>query len=73
MTAARNWRQVPEIQEAKRVALALRSPAAIVLYITEDGEFGYASYGTNGARCKLAGEWADVAYEAIVRHVEAAP
>ena len=69
-----DWRQVKEIQEAKRVTHALKATAAIIIYIDEDAEtIGYASYGTNGPRCTSAGKWAEVAYEAVQDYIEGTP
>lgn len=67
--ADRNWRQVPEIQVAKRACQDLGATAAIVVYVNETmGTIGAASYGTTG--CTAAGKWCDAAYEAVVRSME---
>jgi hypothetical protein len=70
--ADRGWRTDPHIQEAKRVCVATRSTAAIVLLLDDnEGTIRLATYGTNGPRCTEAGKLGDAAYAAIMSALEA--
>lgn len=71
--ADRGWRTDPSIQEAKRVATATHSTAAILLLIRETDdqfEIELATYGTTGPRCTVAGKLGDKAYDAVMKALQ---
>ena len=60
----------PEVAVARDAANKLKAKAAIVIYVSEDGEkIGMASYGQDSKTCKAAAELGDWLYESARQHV----
>lgn len=63
------WNPSPEVQVARDAAQRLgtlaggRTAMCVVLYILDDGQAGYASYGRNSALCGMARRLADDLFE----------
>lgn len=45
----------PEVAVARDAAAKLKAVQAVVVYVTENGQLGMASYGKDKALCKEAG------------------
>jgi hypothetical protein len=60
----------PEVAVAREAASKLKAKAAIVIYVSEDGEkIGMASYGQDAKTCRAAAELGDWLYESARQHV----
>ena len=60
----------PEVAVAREAAKQLKAKAAIVIYVSEDGEkIGMASYGQDAKTCRAAAELGDWLYESARQHV----
>ena len=60
----------PEVAVARDAANKLKAKAAIVIYVSDDGEkIGMASYGQDAKTCKAAAELGDWLYESARQHV----
>ena len=60
----------PEVAVARDAANKLKAKAAIVIYVSDDGEkIGMASYGQDAKTCKAAAELGDWLYESASQHV----
>lgn len=60
----------PEVAAAREAAEALQARAAIVIYLSDDGQrIGMASFGCDKATCKAAGELGDTLYDVAVKGV----
>jgi hypothetical protein len=65
-----NWKQSPEIMQARRVAKELGASRIIILMIDDKaGTIGYASYGADSRLCEEAGRLAEVAYKAVYQQM----
>jgi len=67
------WNPTPEVavsrDAAERIGAIHGSPVdlCVVLYTLADGRIGYASYGTDRAKCAEARKLADKLYDRAVR------
>ena len=60
----------PRVEVAREAASKLKAKAAIVIYVSEDGEkIGMASYGQDAKTCRAAAELGDWLYESARQHV----
>lgn len=62
------WNPTPEVQVARDAAKSLTKAGrfvdrCVILFTTEQGQLGYASYGKDSAHCGQARRLADVLYE----------
>jgi hypothetical protein len=61
------WNPSPEVAVARDAAKRLGdAPMCVVFYVTNEGGFGYASYGKNRALCDEAGKLAKHLYKAAM-------
>ncbi len=64
------WNPSPEVAAAREVAKGLGAKAAIVIYLSDDGQrIGMASFGCDKATCKAAWELGDTLYDVAVKGV----
>jgi hypothetical protein len=69
------WNPTPEVQVARDAAKALTKSGrfidrCVILFTTEQGEMGYASYGKDSRHCGEARRIADAAYEHVASMFE---
>lgn len=70
------WNPSPEVAVARDAAAALAKvhgqgvDRCIVLYTTDDGRIGYASFGRDRKLCAEARKIADAAYDAAIAKYE---
>lgn len=70
------WNPTPEVAAVRDAARKIEAKMgetvdrAFVVFTTEGGRIGYASYGNNQATCALAKRLADTAYEAVMEQFE---
>lgn len=69
------WNPTPEVQVARDAAKALTKAGrfidrCVILFTTEQGQIGYASYGKDSNHCGQARRLADVLYERAAEAVE---
>lgn len=57
------WNPSPEVAVARDAGNRLEAEMCIVLYITEDGNLGMASYGKTKNLCGKAGKLGDKLFE----------
>lgn len=54
------WNPSPEVAAVRDAANKLKSPFAVIVFLTEDGQqLGTASYGKTMELCRKAGEFAE--------------
>ena len=59
----------PKVNHVREFAKKFGCDVAVVLYITKDGQLGYASYGETKALCAFGKQVADAAYEGAERMI----
>jgi hypothetical protein len=65
------WNPSPKVADARDLARKHGATKVVILLINDDaGTLEYASYGRDKALCAEAKELADVAYDAVYRHIE---
>lgn len=72
------WTPTPEVQVARDAAKALTKSGCfvdrcVILYTTEQGQVGYASYGKDSAHCGQARRLADTLFEQAMETVGGLP
>ena len=60
------WNPVPEVAAARDAAKALNNaPVVVLLYLTNDEQIGFASYGRTKELCKFAGQLGEHCFKAM--------
>ena len=60
-----NWRKNPKVQMLREYAKRFKCDRVVCFHFNDDGTFGYASYGTDGRRCKEAERLGNVLFETL--------
>jgi hypothetical protein len=60
----------PEVQAARDFSKQFGADRVVVIYTTDSGQIGYASYGKTRERCASAKRLADALYTEAVDHCE---
>ena len=64
------WNPSPEVAVARDAAVRLEAIMTVVVFVRDDGSFGFASYGRNAGLCAEAGKLGDELLEAARKHFE---
>ena len=64
------WNPSPEGAVARDAAVRLEAIMTVVVFVRDDGSFGFASYGRNAGLCAKAGGLGEALYAATMKHFE---
>jgi hypothetical protein len=67
------WNPSPEVAVARDAARKLKSKMSLVFWVTDDGQFGMATYGETMALCRAAGDLGKHMQEAAMTWGEPCP
>ena len=59
------WNTEPKVAAARDFDRKFKAPVVVILYVDEQGRFGYASYGRTKQLCRHAQELADKTFDMI--------